>query len=30
MKELVIVNLAAIICILATSLYIVIKEHNKK
>jgi len=30
MKDLIIVNLAAIICILATSLYIVIKEQNRK
>jgi hypothetical protein len=30
MKELIIVNLAAVICILATALYIVIKEHNRK
>jgi len=30
MKDLIIVNLAAIICILATSLYIVIKEQSRR
>jgi hypothetical protein len=30
MKDLIIVNLAAVICILATSLYIVIKEEIRR
>jgi hypothetical protein len=29
MKDLIIVNLAAIICILSTAIYLVIKEQNK-
>jgi hypothetical protein len=30
MKDLIIVNLAAMICILSTAIYLVIKEQNKK
>jgi hypothetical protein len=30
MKDLIIVNLSAIICILATSIYLVIKEEKRK